>query len=50
MKDFFFFNVKCLFRLVPFIKRDFLLCTSLGDNCEESQLNYLFTKEMQSLV
>lgn len=27
MKDF-FLNVKCLFMLLPFIKRDFLLCTT----------------------
>ena len=49
MKDF-FFNVKCLFMLLPFIKGDFLLLPCVAGNSEESQLNYLFTKEMQWLL
>lgn len=37
MKDF-FFNVKCLLKLLPFIKRDFLLLNCIVGSCQESQL------------
>ena len=50
VKDVVLKNVKCLFMLLPFIKGDFLLLPYVGGNSEESQLNYLFTKETQWLL
>ena len=49
MKDF-FFKCEMSFYTHTFYKKGFPSLHLMGDNCEESQLNYLFTKEVQRLV
>lgn len=50
MKDFLKKKCELSFYAHTFYKKGFPALHLMGDNCEESQLNYLFTKEVQWLV